>query len=73
MSDESRKNCRREWDREHMATLSTRVPVDIASMFRNIAQTRGRTTYDLLRDYVLDYIVTDGHPEYIRRPQTPRR
>lgn len=56
---------RRMWDSKNMATVSTRVRREVAEKFASITNKHHTTPNEVLREFVMDYIVSDGHPEQV--------
>lgn len=51
---ERRRKYRKEWERAHYHTISTRVPIETAKAFEKRCKRHGLTVYAVLRDWIED-------------------
>lgn len=51
-AEEKRTQQRRAWDREHLRTVSTKLPVEEDRRFRRYCRAQGSTRYEVLRDLI---------------------
>src|ERR1041385_8770711 len=52
--------------------LQTRVPRELALRFKSAARTRGKSTYQVLRELAEDYVSRDSKPKFRSEAYTDR-
>jgi hypothetical protein len=68
---EAQKKAADKYNREHMTTLGCKVKKAEAAAFKEYAARNGKTSNNMLKDYVIDCISIDEHMERDNRNEMP--
>jgi predicted DNA-binding protein len=56
MVRDCQKRARDKWNKEHMATIACRLKREQADEFKRIAEGQGKTTSQMLREFVIELL-----------------
>lgn len=62
MTTEGTRLAKNKWSREHMGTVSCRVDKETKEKFISVCRKNGRVPNEVLKNFIMDYIVSDGKP-----------
>ena len=58
-TSEARKKANRKWDAENMATIACRLKKEQAEKFKRLAESKGTTANQMIKEYVLAQIAEE--------------
>ena len=62
MTTEGTRLAKNRWNNEHMGTVSCRLDKETKEQFYKVCKIVGRAPNEVLKNFILDYIVSDGEP-----------